>query len=116
MGGDKAIAEYAAVAKWGAGLRTQWGGDPLAEEPEKLDALEAFCAHAGKDPDALVAYCFLRKKATGERFASEKRRAALLEQIREYVVEQGLTGIPGRRWQSAILSFLIHNGVYIQAV
>ncbi len=116
MAASKAIAEFAAVVKWAAGLHQQWGGDPLAEDPEKLDALQAFCAHVNQDPDELVAFCFLRKRSTGDRFASVKRRAAVLERIREYQAAHALVGLAARRWQSAVLSFLIHNGVHIQAV
>ena len=66
---------FASVSTWRAGMAEQWGGDPLAEEPEKLDHLARFCAFAGLDPDALVSFCFLRKRDTGERFVSVARRA-----------------------------------------
>jgi hypothetical protein len=34
----KPITEFDTVKAWGEGLRNQWGGDPLAEEPDMLDA------------------------------------------------------------------------------
>ncbi|UCE84584.1 MAG: hypothetical protein JSU66_09410 [Deltaproteobacteria bacterium] len=108
---ERPIDDYESVAAWAKGLREQWGGDPLAEEPEKLRTLQAFCEFADTDPDALVAFCFLRRKATGERFASVKRRAAVAEQLRAFRAESGLTGTQARARVSEVLSFLIHNGV-----
>ena len=61
----KAIGDYESVADWAKGLREQWGGDPLAEEPEKLESLAGFCEFAGQDPDELIAFCFLRRRETG---------------------------------------------------
>lgn len=110
---SRPIDEYASVATWAEGLRSQWGGDPLAEEPEKRETLDAFCRFADRDPDELVAFCFLRRKATGERFGSVKRREALAEQLREFRAASGLSGIKARRLVSDVLSFLIHNGVLI---
>jgi hypothetical protein len=105
------IQDYESTATWRDGLRQQWGGDPLAEEPEKLRALAAFCEFSGKDPDELVAFCFLRRKATGERFASVKRRQALAEQLRAFRDAAQLSQAESRRMVSNVLSFFIHNGV-----
>ena len=105
------IAEYESVAAWGQGLRDHWGGDPLAEEPEKLESLGAFCAFVGKDPDELLAFCFLRKKATGERFASVKRREEVAARLREFKAEGGLSPTAARKRANSVLSFLIHGGV-----
>ena len=98
---------------WAAGLQEQWGGDPLAEEPEKLASLEAFCAFFRKNPDELVAFCFLRRKATGERFPSKTRRELISEQLRAYHAHAGLTGIAARRHRSHVLSFLMYNGAEV---
>lgn len=108
---DKPIAEYASVAAWERGLREQWGGDPLGEEPDKLRALERFCEFSGRDPDELVAYCFLRRRATGERFGSVKRREAVAAELRAFRDASGETGTGARRLVSDVMSFLIHNGV-----
>jgi hypothetical protein len=107
------IASYPSVAAWAEGLRRQWGGDPLAEDPEKLASLAAFCRFVGKDPDELLAFCFLRRKATDERFASVQRREALLARLKEFEVASGLRGVAARRLRSHALSFLSHNGVLI---
>ena len=108
---ERATDTYATVGAWRAGLRQQWGGDPLREEPRKLESLERFCAFAGQNPDALVAFCFLRRRETGERFASVARRAALAETLRAFMAECGLAGTAARQAASDVLSFLIHNGV-----
>ena len=111
MGLERPIEEYASVATWAKGLREQWGGDPLAEDPEKLEALAAFCEFDGRDPDELLAFCFLRRKDTGVRFASVKRREAVAEQVRAYRRASGLLGTEARRLASNLLSFFIHNGI-----
>lgn len=107
----KPIAEYESVASWRQGLRDQWGGDPLAEEPEKLSALADFCEFVAKDPDELLAFCFLRKKQSGERFVSTKRREQVAAWLREWRDRSGKSGVEARRAVSVILSFLIHCGV-----
>ncbi len=115
MGLERPIEEYESVASWAKSLREQWGGDPLAEEPEKLEALAAFCEFDGRDPDVLLAFCFLRRKKTGVRFASVKRREALVEQLQAFRAASGLSGTEARRLTSNLLSFFIHNGIQIQA-
>jgi hypothetical protein len=109
----KPIASYASVAAWGAGLAQQWGGDPLAEDPAKLAALEAFCEFVGWDPDELLAFCFLRRRATGERFASKQRREEVNGKLKEFVAASGLRGVEARRRRNTMVSFLSHNGVLI---
>lgn len=105
------VDQYDSVAAWRRGLIEQWGDDPLADDPGKLEALEGFCEFLGKDPDELVAFCFLRKRDTGERFASAARRKEVGATLRSHRDSLGLTGTAGRRLVSDVLSFLIHNGV-----
>ena len=107
------IADYDSVKDWASSLARQWGGDPLAEDPDKLVALESFCTHVGKDPDELLAYCFLRRKATGERFGSVERREQVAAWLREWRGQSGLTGTAAHRRVNDVLSFLIHGGVMI---
>ncbi|MFQ5700187.1 MAG: hypothetical protein ACE5IL_18135 [Myxococcota bacterium] len=113
MARARPLEEYASVSAWASGLRQQWGGDPLSEEPDKLETLERFCAFIGRDPDELVAYCFLRRRETGERFGSVKRREALAQQLREFRDASRLSGTKARKLVNDVLSFLIHNGVLI---
>ncbi len=107
----KAIGDYESVADWAKGLREQWGGDPLAEEPEKLESLAGFCEFTGQDPDELVAFCFLRRRETGERFGSVKRREEVAERLRGFRQARGVSGTEARKLVSEVLSFLIHNGI-----
>jgi hypothetical protein len=107
------IASHASVAAWATGLSRQWGGDPLAEDPDKLAALAAFCEFLGQNPDELLAFCFLRRRATGERFASKQRREVVNEKLKQFVAASGLKGVEARRRRNHIISFLSHNGVLI---
>ena len=59
----------------------------------------------------MLAFCFLRRRSTGERFASVKRRKAVSAQIAEFRRAGDSPADEARRVQSHILSFLIHNGV-----
>ncbi len=108
---DKAISAYRSVEVWREGLRVQWGGDPLAEEPDRLDALQSFCAFVGEDPDAIVEHCFRIRKSDGERVLSSKWRAHYAEHIKAFRLQTP----DGARRAAAVLGFLIHNGVLIQA-
>lgn len=110
---ERSITEYASVATWAEGLRRQWGGDPLAEEPEKLAALEEFCRFVGEDPDRIVERCFRIRKSDGERVLSVKWRQHYADKIKEFRAQA--PGTEGRRRGAAVLGFLIHNGVLIQA-
>jgi len=111
MGLPRPIEQYESVATWAQGLQEQWGGNPLAEEPEKIEALAAYCEFDGRDPNELVAFCFLRRKETGVRFASVKRREAVAEGMRAFRTASGLSGTEARRLTSNLLSFFIHNGI-----
>jgi len=108
---EREIDAYASVAQWRAGLHAQWGGDPLLEEPRKLGNLAEFCAFTGQDPDALVAFCFLRKRQTGERFASVARRAEIAAKLRACIATREIPAETARQVSADVLSFLIHNGV-----
>jgi hypothetical protein len=110
---DRAIEDFESVAGWAQGLRDQWGGDPLGEDPEKLASLAAFCEFIGMDPDELLASCFLRRKATGERFGSQKRREEVAARLREFRDGSGLDATAALKRVNDVLSFLIHGGVLI---
>ena len=109
---ERPIESYESVAAWREGLHRQWSGDPFAEDPEKLSTLAEFCEFVGRDPDELVAFCFLRKRATGERFASKQRREELVVKLKEFETATG-RGVEARRRRSRVVSFLSHNGVLI---
>lgn len=109
---DRPIRDYASVAAWAAGLRQQWGGDPLAEDPAKIEVLEEFCEFVTEDPDTILQHCFRIRKSDGERVLSVKWRAHYAEKIKEFRTRT--PGTEGRKRGAAVLGFLIHNGVLIQ--
>jgi hypothetical protein len=106
------IRESPAVKHWFASARHD------EDEPELQEALLAvvadFCGYTGKSPEELVAGCFLRKKATGDKFVSAKARLAMNASIAEYVAARGFQGREAVVNANRIRGFLIHNGVMIQ--
>lgn len=88
--------------------------DPPDKHEERLRILEAFCLYTERTPDELVEFCFLRKRATGERFVSLKRRTTVNEWLDGFVNEQGWTDKDAVSNANVVRSFLIHNGVLIQ--
>lgn len=111
MGLSKSITEFDTVKAWGEGLRKQWGGDPLAEEPEMLDALAQFCDFVGEDPDSIVGKLFRIRKSDGERVLSVKWRKHYADKVKEFRAQAGQQN---QRSGADVLSFMIHNGVLIQ--
>ena len=110
---DRPLREYETVRHWDEALRHQWGGDPLAEDSEKLDALHAFCDFVGEGPDEIVAKCFRIRKSDGERVLSAKWRKHYADKVKEF--RASTPAMAGRRRGAAVLGFMIHNGVLIQA-
>jgi len=78
-----------------------------------LDALVRFCDFVGEDPDTIAGKLFRIRKADGERVLSAKWRTHYAEKIKEFRAQQ--TGSEGQRRPVDVLSFMIHNGVLIQA-
>lgn len=106
------IESRASVKQWMAG--SVLGRDPAEVREQKLKILADFCVKVEMEPDELVAFCILRKKATGERFLSVKRREAINNWLDEFAAEQGWTGKEAVVNSNVVRSFLIHNGVLIQ--
>ena len=109
---SQGIDSQASVKQWAAGAG--FDRDPAEVREQKLGILADFCAKVDKSPDELVAFCILRKKATGERFLSVKRREAINNWLDEFAAEQGWTGKQAVVNANVVRSFLIHNGVLIQ--
>jgi hypothetical protein len=109
---EQAIDAYDSVKTWRRDLSDQWGGDPIAEEPEKLEALARFCEFVGEDPDAIIARCFRIRKSDGEHVISAKWRAHYAQKIREF--RERNPDPESQRLAANVLSFLIHNGVLLQ--
>jgi hypothetical protein len=117
MGDERAKAdlrpllEYASVRTWLDGLRQHWGGDPEADDPERLPILAAFCGYAGRDPDQMIRETTMLKD--GERRIRVKGRAKYAE-----LIDRWQETVEGSRFAKAkhgntVRSFLIHNGVLL---
>lgn len=90
--------------------------DEIGEDDQRgyLDVLDGFLQHTGLGPAELLAHCYLRKKDTGERFLSVKRRVEVNDWIDAYVTARGWTDKEAVRNANIVRSFLVHNGVLIQ--
>jgi hypothetical protein len=109
---ERSLDDYDTVRTWRRDLSEQWGGDPIAEEPEKLRALAAFCEFIGDDPDTMVQRCFRVRKSDGERVISNKWRTHYAQKIKEFR-DRG-SKPEAQRVSRDVLSFFIHNGVMVQ--
>jgi hypothetical protein len=107
----QAQLQFVSVQRWVAG--TTYDEEHPDRLRQRLDVLRGFLASIDTEPDSLVAFCFLRKKDTGERFVSTKRRGVVNEQIDLYVQAQGWTGKAAVANGNIVRSFLIHNGIPI---
>ena len=76
-------------------------------------ALEEFCAFVEEDPDAIVGKLFRIRKSDGERVLSLKWRKHYADKVKEFRAQ--VEGMDGQRRGASVLSFMIHNGVLIQA-
>ena len=112
MADPSSVRDAATVRHWFASARHDKA--PQAEQDRYLELLSGFVAHCGKSPDELVEYCFLRKKDTGERFSSVRRRGEVNEWITAWVAEQDWTGKEAIVNGNVIRGFMIHNGAVIQ--
>ena len=106
------LLTHAAVQTWLQSLQ-QHGPLPCADRQERLRILAAFCDYVGQTPDAIIAAC-LRKTPAGTVMRVGGRRY-YVEQIDAF--QQQAPGDHRRRVQcgSILRSFLIHNGVMLQA-
>jgi hypothetical protein len=95
------LESHASVKQWAASAGHHH--DPPEVREQRLRILVAFCAKVDKEPDELVAFCILRKKETGERFLSVKRRETINDWLEEFAAEQGMSPQPARAftWPAA---------------
>jgi hypothetical protein len=107
------LLEYASVQTWIDGLRQHWGGDPVADDPERLPALEAFCRYANVDPDQIINQTTMIKD--GEKRIRTKGRERYVGLIDAW--QSGIEGsrIRKTKYGNTVRSFLIHNGVLLQS-
>lgn len=105
------IADYAAVKTWVKGLSEQWGEKP--DMTGRLLLLVDFCAFVERDPDAIIAECS-REVETGKRIRIKARRE-YTEKIAEFQAANGADARSQARAGNIIRSFMIHNGIFMQA-
>lgn len=105
------LLEYESVRTWLDGLRQHWGGDPANDDPDRLPALEAFCRHAGRDPDAIIGETTMTKD--GERRIRLQGRARYAALIDEWQATIEGSRIRRGKYGNIVRSFLIHNGVLL---
>ncbi len=109
----KPLLDYASVRTWIEGLGKHWGGDPVADDPERLPMLETFCRFANRDPDQIIKETTMLKD--GERRVRVKGRTRYAALIGEWQDRQEGSRIRKAKWGNTVRSFLIHNGVLLQS-
>jgi hypothetical protein len=107
------LSEYTSVQTWIDGLRQHWGGDPVADDPDRLPALEAFCRYAGVNPDQIIQETTMLKD--GERRIRVKGRERYAALIDEWQATIEGSRIRKGKCGNIVRSFLIHNGVLLAA-
>ncbi len=107
------LVEYASVQTWLDGLRRHWGGDPVADDPDRLPALEAFCRYASCDPDQIIKETTMIKD--GEKRIRVKGRERYAELIDQWQATIEGSRIRRGKFGNVVRSFLIHNGVLLAA-
>lgn len=107
------MLDYASVQEWLDGLRKHWGGDPATDDPDRLPALEAFCRHAGVDPDQIVKETTMLKD--GERRIRTKGRERYAQLIDDWQATVEGSRFRKGKYGNTVRSFLIHNGVLLAA-
>lgn len=110
----KPMLEYETVRTWIDGLRAQWGGDPVADDPERLPLLQSFCEFAETDPDAVIAAC-LRVDKAGDKRISVKGRRKYAELIDSFQAASEESRLRKAKRGNTIRSFLIYNGILLAA-
>ena len=105
------MLDYATVQTWFDGLRQHWGGDPHADDPERIPILEAFCRFANVDPDQVIKGTTMIKDGEKRlRVKGREKYAALIDQFQASV--EG-SRFKKAKWGNTVRSFLIHNGVLL---
>lgn len=108
------LESYPSVQTWYEGLREQSGVDP-AGDPSRLKLLEEFCRYVELDPDEVVKACLLEKEGR-ETKISIKGRQRMAQTVADFqAAGEGLSPRQRAHRGNTIRSFLIHNGILLQA-
>ncbi len=105
--------EYVTVKTWLDGLREHWGGDTSDGDQERLVILEAFCRFAEKDPDTVIDECVIVRD--GEKRVRAKGRRRYADLITQFQAQVEGSRLTRGKWGNTVRSFLIHNGILLQA-
>ena len=108
------IEDYETVKVWFNGLREQSGLDPK-NDPSRLKLLEEFCRFTELDPDEVLRACLLEKEGRDTKISIKGRRR-MAEKIADFqAAADGLNARERANRGNTIRSFLIHNGILLQA-
>jgi hypothetical protein len=110
---NKPLHEYDSVKTWFRGLREQSGIEPN-DDPSRLKLLGEFCESIDLDPDTTVTACLLMKEGK-ETKISIKGRRTMAERIVDFQAAGNADPRERARRGNTIRSFLIHNGILLQA-
>jgi hypothetical protein len=94
------------------GLRQQWGSEP-DDMDHQLEVLERFCRYVDRDPDAIIGEC--SREVDGGKRIRIKGRRFYSEKIAEFQASASGDARGKARVGNTVRSFLIHNGIFIQA-
>jgi len=105
---------YSSVQTWYQGLREQSGVDPAAD-PSRLRLLEEFCRSVELDPDEVVKACLLEKEGRDTKISikGRKRVSQMVDDFQKQA--ENLSTRERAHRGNTIRSFLIHNGILLQA-
>ena len=106
------LRDQKTVRTWYEGLRTQSNVDPDATL-DRLEILARFCQRVGQTPDEIVGDC-VRETEQGARLRPKARRR-YVEEIVEFQRTAPGDAREQARCANTIRSFLIHNGIFLQA-
>ena len=111
---DRPLQDYDSVKTWFNSLREQSGIDPAAD-PQRLATLKEFCEFVDLNPDEIVRACLLIKEGRDTKISIKGRRN-IAERITEFQnLGEGRDGRARGLRGNTIRSFLIHNGIILQA-
>jgi len=108
------LESYRSVQTWYQGLREQSGVDPAAD-PSRLKLLEEFCRSVGLDPDEIIKACLLEKEGRDTKISIKGRRRVAQMVADFQAAGENLSSRQRAHRGNTIRSFLIHNGILLQA-
>ncbi len=96
------IKSYASVQKWMANVNRYYHLDE-AEWEGRLKALDEFCQHLGKDPDAMI----------HEALEERQEKIDFMRRLKRFAQEAYRSPRAAHDWENVVRSFFIHNGARV---